>query len=255
MTTLPSYPDLKDASVLITGGGSGIGAALTRGFTQQGAKVAFIDIAEEASVTLVSDVEVETGIRPLFLNVDLADAAAVKQACETAAQENGPVTVLVNNAAWDDRHDISDVNDDYWQKNTAINLRHPFLTVQSTIDGMIAKGVGSIINFTSTSFMLNIGDMPTYTASKAGMIGFTKGLAGKYGQLGIRANCIAPGWVMTARQKELWATPEAVGEFMQRQAIGEELTPEQMVGPTLFLASAASSAITAQTIIADHGVL
>ncbi|MEM1375835.1 MAG: SDR family oxidoreductase [Pseudomonadota bacterium] len=253
--TIPIYPDLKGASVLITGGGSGIGSALTEGFCRQGARVAFIDIAVEESDALVNRLASETGVTPLFLNCDLANADAVAEACAAAMEAHGPVTVLVNNAAWDDRHTLSDIDDVYWEKNTAINLRHPFLTVGATIEPMIAAGGGSIINFTSTSFMLNIGDMPTYTASKAGIIGFTKGLAGKYGPHGVRANCIAPGWVMTERQKELWATPEAVDDFMKRQAIPQELRPDQMVGPTLFLASQASSSITAQTIIADHGVL
>lgn len=250
-----SYPDLKDASVLITGGGGGIGAALTEGFCKQGAKVAFIDVAQKASLALVGRLEEQTRVRPLYFNADLTDRAAVADACKKAAHAHGDVRILVNNAAWDDRHDLADVDEAYWEKNTGINLRHPFYTVQNTIDGMIKAGGGSIINFTSTSFMLNIGDMPTYTASKAGIIGFTKGIAGRYGQDGVRANCIAPGWVMTERQKELWATPEALAEFMKRQAIKTPLQPEQMVGPTLFLASAASSAITAHTLIADHGVL
>ena len=249
------YPDLKGASVLITGGGGGIGAALTEGFCLQGAKVAFIDVAEEASRALVERLDAKTGVRPLYFNADLTDSNAVADACKRAVQAHGAITVLVNNAAWDDRHDLSQVDDAYWEKNTGINLRHPFLTVQNTIDGMIASGGGSIINFTSTSFMLNIGDMPTYTASKAGIIGFTKGIAGKYGQHGVRANCVAPGWVMTERQKELWATPEALADFMKRQAIKTPLEPEQMVGPTLFLASEVSNAVTAHTIIADHGVL
>ncbi|MEO1748211.1 MAG: SDR family oxidoreductase [Pseudomonadota bacterium] len=251
----PIYPDLKDASVLITGGGGGIGAALTEGFCRQGAKVGFIDVAEDTSVALVEKMTLEAGVTPLYFKVDLTDQKAVSDACAKAAEAHGPVTVLVNNAAWDDRHDLSEVDDAYWEKNTGINLRHPFLTVQNVIKGMIAAGGGSIINFTSTSFMLNIGDMPTYTASKAGIIGFTKGIAGKYGEHGVRSNCVAPGWVMTERQKALWATPEALADFLKRQAIKTPLEPEQMIGPTLFLASSASDAITAQTIIADHGVL
>ncbi|MEO1700683.1 MAG: SDR family oxidoreductase [Pseudomonadota bacterium] len=251
----PIYPDMKGASVLITGGGGGIGAALTEGFCRQGAKVAFIDVAQEASAVLVEKMQAETGVAPLYLNTDLTDQKAVAEACAKAAQAHGPITVLLNNAAWDDRHDLLDVDDAYWEKNTGINLRHPFITVQNVIGGMIESGGGSIINFTSTSFMLNIGDMPAYTASKAGIIGFTKGIAGKYGINGVRANCLAPGWVMTERQKALWATPEALADFMKRQAIKTPLVPEQMVGPALFLASSASSAVTAHTLIADHGVL
>ncbi|MEL6436925.1 MAG: SDR family oxidoreductase [Pseudomonadota bacterium] len=252
---LVTYADLKGASVLITGGGSGIGAAITTGFVEQGAHVAFIDIAQEASRALCDQLEADHGNRPLFIKADLADANEVREAVASAAAAHGDINVLVNNAAWDDRHDLSDLDDAYWEKNTNINLRHPFLTVKAVIDAMVKRGSGAIINFTSTSYMLNIGDMPVYTASKAGIVGFTKGVAGRYGPRGIRVNAVAPGWVMTDRQKELWVTEDKLNAFMERQAIPVPLEPPQMVGPCLFLASAASSAITAQTIIADHGVL
>lgn len=254
MSNLPIYPEFKDASVLITGGGSGIGAALTEGFVAQGARVAFIDIAQADSAALCDDMAAKYDNRPLHLNADLADADAIKQAVDQAVTAHGPVKVLVNNAAWDDRHEIEDVDVAYWEKNTAINLRHQFFTIQAVVEGMKAMGGGAIVNFTSTSFMLNIGDMPAYTASKAGIIGLTKGMAGKLGKHNIRVNAIAPGWIMTKRQKDLWVTEESLNEMVGRQSLKHPLQPEEMAGPCLFLASNAASSISAQTIIADGGL-
>ena len=249
------FPDLEHRSVLITGGGSGIGAALTEGFARQGARVAFIDIAEEVSQALCGRVEQATGQRPLFLKTDLRSIPALRDAVAQAVSAHGPITVLVNNAAYDERHDIADVTEDYWDENQAINLRPHFFTAQAVAPGMKEAGGGSIINFTSTSFMINHPDMPSYTAAKAAIIGLTKGLAGRLGRDGIRVNAIAPGWVMTERQKQLWVTPEGLKEHVAKQSIPEVMQPDDIVGPTLFLASDAARMLTAQTLIVDGGYL
>lgn len=249
------HPDLEGRSVLITGGGSGIGAALTEGFLRQGARVAFIDIAAEASEALAERLAAETGNRPLFLRADLRDIDALREAVAKAAEAHGPVGVLVNNAAFDERHEIAEVTVDYWDDNQAINLRPHFFTTQAVAPGMIEAGSGSIVNFTSTSFLINHPDMPSYTAAKAGIIGLTKGLAGKLGPHGIRVNAIAPGWVMTERQRELWVTPERLRDHIERQCIREAMQPDDLVGPCLFLASDASRMLTAQTLIVDAGCL
>jgi galactose dehydrogenase len=249
------FPDLQGKAVLITGGGSGIGAALTEGFVLQGAKVAFLDIAEEASTALCEAVEKRAGARPLFIKADIRDIAALREGVQRAAEAHGPALVLVNNAARDDRHDLAEVTPDYWDNNQSINLRPHFFTAQAVADGMKAAGEGSIINFTSTSFMINLGTMPAYTAAKAGIIGLTKGLAGALGPHGIRVNAIAPGWVMTERQKELWVTEAALRGHLQKQCLREEMMPEDLVGPCLFLASNASRMLTAQTMIVDGGFL
>lgn len=249
------HPDLEGKSVLITGGGSGIGAALTEGFARQGCKVAFIDIAREASERLAARLQDQAGLNALFLHADLRDIDALREAAAEAADAHGPVTVLVNNAAFDQRHDLADVTVDYWDENQAINLRPHFFTAQAVAPGMKAAGGGSIINFTSTSFMINHPDMPSYTAAKAGIIGLTKGLAGKLGPDRIRVNAVAPGWVMTERQRELWVTPEGLSAHVDRQCLKEEMQPSDLVGPCLFLASDASRMLTAQTIIVDAGHL
>jgi len=249
------FPDLKDRSVLITGGGSGIGAALTEGFVRQGSRVAFIDIADEASQSLAERLDREYGNRPLYLNTDLRDIEALRASISRAIEAHGPVTVLVNNAAWDDRHDIDDVTVEYWDKNQSVNLRPQFFAAQAVVPGMRQAGGGSIVNFTSTSFMINQGNFPSYTAAKAGIIGLTKGLAGRLGPEKIRVNAIAPGWVITDRQRELWVTEDGLKSHIDKQVLKEEIQPGDMVGPCLFLASDAARMLTAQTLIVDGGYL
>lgn len=249
------YPDLDGAAVLITGGGSGIGAALVDGFMGQGAKVAFLDIAEQPSLALCDRVEAKIGRRPLYLDCDVRDVDALKRAVAAAEQAHGAATVLINNAALDDRHDIEAVDVDYWENNLAINLRPHFFTAQAVMPGMRAARRGSIINFTSTSYMINHPDMPTYTTAKAGIVGLTKGLAGKLGPWGIRVNAVAPGWVITERQRTKWVTPEALAAHIEGQCIREQMVPEDMVGPCLFLASGASRMVTAQVLVVDGGYL
>jgi NAD(P)-dependent dehydrogenase (short-subunit alcohol dehydrogenase family) len=249
------HPDLAGASVLITGGGSGIGAALTEGFVRQGAQVAFIDVARAASEALCDRLAAETGRRPLFLPADLRDIEALRAAVSAAAAAHGPVGVLVNNAATDERHRLEDVTVAYWDDNQAVNLRPHLFTAQAVAPGMKAAGKGSIVNFTSTSYLINHPGMPSYTAAKAGIVGLTKGLAGLLGPDGIRVNAVAPGWVITERQRANWVTEESLAAHVARQCIREVMAPGDMVGPCLFLASDASRMLTAQTLIVDGGYL
>ncbi|CDX63248.1 Short-chain dehydrogenase/reductase SDR [Mesorhizobium plurifarium] len=249
------FADLDGASVLITGGGSGIGAALTEGFMRQNAKVAFIDIADKPSAALADRLEKELGRRPLYLKADLRDIGALRAAAAKAAEAHGDVTVLVNNAALDDRHAVEDVTVEFWDNNLAINLRPHFFTAQAVAPGMKRAGGGSIINFTSTSYLINHPDMPAYTAAKAGILGLTKGLAGKLGQDRIRVNAVAPGWVITERQRELWVTDEGLAAHVAKQCIKDVMQPDDMVGTVLFLASDASRMLTAQMLIVDGGFL
>jgi NAD(P)-dependent dehydrogenase (short-subunit alcohol dehydrogenase family) len=252
----PNHPDLESASVLITGGGSGIGAALTEGFLRQKAKVAFIDIDRQASHVLCDRLESEFGARPLFLEADLTDIDALRAAAGQAADANGPVSVLVNNAARDDRNNVEDTTPEDWDASQAINLKPQFFTVQAVLPGMKAAGRGAVVNFSSIAYMINGGDYPSYAAAKAGVVGLTKSLAGALGPHGIRVNAIAPGMVVTERQLRLWIDETIIRSHVgTRQCLKERLVAEDMVAPCLFLASDASRMMTAQTLIVDGGVM
>ena len=250
-----TFPDLEDKAVLITGGGSGIGAALTEGFAAQGARVAFIDIAEAPSRALADRLAGTSRHAPLFIHADLRDLEAISRAVAQAEAAHGPTRILINNAALDDRHELLDMSGEYWDANHAINLRPVAFTAKAVAPGMIAAGGGAIVNFTSTSYMLNIGSMPAYTAAKAGITGMTRGLARELGPDNIRVNALMPGWVLTERQRDLWVTPEGLAGHLERQCLKQEIEPLDMVSPTLFLASETSRMMTGQALVVDAGVV
>lgn len=249
------HPDLQDRGVLVTGGGSGIGAALVEGFAAQGAKVAFIDIAEEPSRALAERLSETSAHAVSYFKVDLRDIEATRKAVNDAAEKLGSLSVLVNNAAWDDRHDIDSVTEEYWDNNQAINLKQAFFTCQAVVPHIRKAGGGSIINFSSISFLHNMGGMPSYTAAKAGIIGLSKGLAGRLGPENIRVNTLLPGMIVTERQLELWLDDSNMAAMQDKQCLKRALIAADLVGPCLFLASDASAAITAQTIVVDGGAL
>lgn len=256
MATKPAhFPDLKDRVALITGGGSGIGAALVEGFARQGSRVAIFDIAEAESVALAERLTAETDCAVRFYHTDLRDIDAIRASVSAAAFELGPISVLVNNAGWDDRHDLDSVDETYWDDNQAVNLRHLFFVTQAVAPHMRAAGGGAVVNLSSIAFMLNMPDLPAYAAAKAGIIGLTKSLAGRLGPENIRVNCILPGMIVTERQKRLWLTDDGIESMVARQCLKRVLTAEDIVGPCLFLASDCSASITAQSIIVDGGLL
>lgn len=253
MTRWASYPSLEGKSVFITGGGSGIGAAIVEAFAAQRAKVAFCDIDERCSGELIEALGAQAHARPFFTRCDVRDIAQLRAAIAAAAAANGPITVLVNNAARDDRHAFETVTPDYWDERMAVNLKHQFFAAQAVYPMMQAAGGGSIINFGSTSWMIGQGGMPAYTTAKSAVAGLTRSLARDFGPANIRVNCIAPGWIMTERQKTMWLTPESEAELLRRQCLKRQLQPAEMARIVLFLASDDSSAMTNQTYIADGG--
>ncbi|ASY55485.1 MULTISPECIES: SDR family NAD(P)-dependent oxidoreductase [Sinorhizobium] len=254
--TLPSsqFPDLRDRGVLVTGGASGIGAALVEGFLRQGARVAFIDIAEDAGRALADRLAAEIGQRPEFVRADLRDVEQARSAADAAVAALGPIRVLINNAARDDRQPLEEVTRESWDESLAVNLRHFFFLAQAIAPHMRQAGGGSIINFSSIAFMLNMPEMPAYATAKAGIIGLTKSLAGKLGPDNIRVNAILPGMIVTERQKRLWLTQDSIARMQERQCLKRVLAAEDLVGPCLFLASDCSAAMTAQSMIIDGGV-
>lgn len=248
-----SYPDLKGASVFITGGGSGIGAALTEGFLRQGAKVAFVQRSD--AYAFVAEMTEKTGNTPLFLPCDITDVARLRACVDEAAAAHGPVTVLVNNAANDKRHTAEEVTEEFWDWSQAINLKSYFFACQAVAPGMRAAGGGSIINTTSISYMMGNAGYPAYTTANSGINGMTRSLAREFGPDNIRVNALAPGWVLTEKQLQMWTTPEALAEHMNRMCLKRHLAPEDIVGPMLFLASRTSGAMTGQALVIDGGVV
>lgn len=250
---LPTFPDLNGASVFITGGGSGIGAALTEGFLRQGAKVAFCQRRD--GTAFCDAMEQATGLRPLFLPCDITDIPALEATLAAAATANGPITVLVNNAANDQRHLTEETTEAFFDQSIAINLKAYFFATKAVIAGMRAAGGGSVINFSSISYMMGNAGYPVYTAANSAINGLTRSHAREFGPDRIRVNALAPGWVLTQKQKDLWVTPEGLAAHLARQCLPDTLDPEDIVGGCLFLASKASRAMTGQALVIDGGVV
>lgn len=247
-----TYPSLKDRRILVTGGASGIGASIVRHFAEQGAHVGFLDLDEAAAMVTLAAMPEGSTVR--FAKVDLRDIPALRIAIASLRDQlGGPFTVLVNNAARDDRHAIDDVTPEYWDDRMATNLRHQFFCVQALKPDMIAAGGGSIINMSSNSFLLASGGMPAYTAAKSAVIGLTRGLARDLGPHHIRANIVYPGWIITQRQLDLWMTDEAEEKRANGQCIPDRLHEPDVARMVLWLAADDSRMVTAREFVVDGG--
>lgn len=253
MTGTAVYPSLKDRVVFISGGGSGIGASIVEHFCQQGAKVGFVDLDEAASQELVEAMAAAGHQRPHFVACDLRDIEALRAAIAAIRAALGPITVLINNAANDQRHDMDDVTPEFWDDRFAVNLKHQFFAAQAIYPDMEAAGGGAIINIGSVSWMISQGGMPCYTTAKSAVAGLTRSLARDLGPKNIRVNCVVPGWIMTQRQMDLWLTPEAEADLMERQCLKRKLYPADIAKAVLFFASDDASAFTSQSYIVDGG--
>lgn len=249
------YPSLRGRSVFITGGGSGIGGFLTEGFARQGARVAFVDIAEGPSQALVERIANAGLPRPWYRNTDVTDIPALQGAIRDAAQTMGDFGVLINNVANDDRHNFMEVTPEYYDARIAVNQRPAFFAIQAVTPGMKKLGGGSIINFGSGSYGGKARNMPVYTTAKSSIIGLTRGLAAELGEHRIRINVITPGWIMTQRQIDKWLTPEGELEIQRKQVLPDKMMPEDVVPMALFLASDDARACSAQEFIVDAGWL
>lgn len=251
------YPSLVGRAVLITGGGSGIGASLVEHFVAQGCKVGFLELDAELAKSCADAVEKSTGVRPDYEAADLRDIASMQAAILHLSGRNGPFSVLVNNAGNDDRKPIEAVSPDYWDDRQATNLRHQFFAVQAVIEGMAAAGGGSIINMGSISWMRGAAGLVFYTTAKAAVMGMTKSLARELGERNIRVNSIAPGWVLTERQvvRAKAVYQDKFTEYLEAQCLKEHLLPPDIARMALFLAADDSRLITSQTFIVDGGVV
>ena len=245
------YPSLKDRTVLVTGGGSGIGEAIVRHFVGQGSRVGFIDIDADASKQLLASLTAHASA--CFEHADLRDIGALRRAVAGVREALGPITILVNNAARDDRHAIADVTPEYWDERLAVNLKHQFFCAQAVVSDMIQAGGGAIVNMGSVSWMIGQGNMACYTTAKSAVQGLTRALARDLGPNNVRVNSVVPGWIMTQRQQELWLTPEGEADLMRRQCLKRTLVPDDIARVVLFLAADDSGACTNQSYIVDGG--
>jgi NAD(P)-dependent dehydrogenase (short-subunit alcohol dehydrogenase family) len=245
------YPSLKDRTVLVTGGGSGIGEAIVRRFIGQGSRVGFIDIDVPASKRLLASLPAPESVH--FEPADVRDIDALRHAVAGVRAALGPITVLVNNAARDDRHAIEHVTPEYWDERIAVNLKHQFFGTQAVAPDMIQAGGGAIVNMGSVSWMIGQGNMSCYTTAKSAVQGLTRALARDLGPNNIRVNSILPGWIMTQRQQDLWLTPESEAELMHRQCLKRKLMPDDIARVVLFFAADDSGACTNQNYVVDGG--
>lgn len=243
------FPDLAGRSVLVTGGASGIGEALVRGFASEGARVGFVDLDRAAGEKLAVELEENVAFEP----ADLRDLDALPGVIGRLRAKLGPFRVLINNAARDDRHGIDEVTPAYWRERMATNIDHQFFAAQAVYKDMAEAGGGSILCLGSTSYMQSKDSFAAYKTAKSATLGLTRALARELGDRNIRVNCLIPGWIMTERQVEMWLTPESEAELMRQQCLKRRLLPADIVGPALFLASDLSAGMTAQTIIVDGG--
>jgi NAD(P)-dependent dehydrogenase (short-subunit alcohol dehydrogenase family) len=249
------YPSLRDRVVFVTGGAGGIGAEEVTQFARQGARVAFVDIADDAAAALCGALRDGGCPEPFYQHCDLTDIEALRSAIAAVGRRLGAVTVLVNNAANDQRHAWQDVTPTFWDERMATNLRHQFFAIQAVAPMMKAAGGGSIVNFGSISWHTNHGGMPAYTTAKAAVEGLTKGMARDLGPDGIRVNTVIPGWIMTQRQIDLWLTPEAEKDLMRAQCLKEKVYPVDVARLVLWLASDDSRMCTSQLWVVDGGRL
>jgi D-xylose 1-dehydrogenase len=255
MTRFATYPSLRDRVALITGGASGIGAEMVRQFAGNGAKVAFIDIQDEAAQALVAELAPCTHA-PRFLHCDVTDIPALRHAVAGIARDLGPITVLINNAGNDQRHRSDEVSPESWDRTLALNLDHQFFACQAARPLMRSAGGGAIVNLSSIVWMGGgAGNLVAYSAAKAAIVGMTNSLAREFGEDGIRVNAIAPGAVLTQRQLELWYTDDAqVDAIVARQCLKERLLAEDVARMALFLTADDSRMITKQCFVVDAGL-
>lgn len=247
-----TFPSLKDAPVVISGGASGIGEGIVRAFAAQGSKVGFVDIAVDAGRKLEAELTA-AGAEVMFTPCDVTDIPAYQAAIGGFAQAHGAALALVNNAAHDQRHDWDKVTPEFWDDRIAVNLKHAFFAAQAVLPGMIAAGRGSIINFGSISWMIMTGNLAAYTASKAAMHGMSRSLARDVGKHGVRVNTLVPGWIMTERQLTHWVDDAANKLIDDSQALKGRLYPDDIARMALFLAADDSRMISAQDFIVDGG--
>tara|TARA_B100002051_G_scaffold276680_1_gene326811 strand:+ start:1242 stop:2012 length:771 start_codon:yes stop_codon:yes gene_type:complete len=255
MNEVAIYPSLENKIVLITGGASGIGESIVEHFIMQKSKVVFLDIEDQLAENLINKIYKKYSSKPTYVKCDLKNTNQLKEKINEVSSQIGKISILVNNAANDERHDIDSVTPEYWDDRININLKHYFFASQAVYKDMKDLGKGAIVNIGSFSWMKGIGGMSCYTTAKSAIMGLTRSLARDFGVYNIRVNCVVPGWIITERQKKLWLTPEIEKKQIEDQCIKRMLQPDDISKTVLFFASEQSSGCTAQNYIVDGGIV
>ncbi len=248
-----SYPSLRDRAIVVTGGASGIGAAIVEAFAKQNSRVAFLDIQDDLADQLTQRLLTAGFPSPIYHHCDLRDVETINASVRDILVQFGTVDVLVNNAGNDSRHSIEEVTSEYWDQCMAINLKHQFFTAQALIPAMQKAASGSIINMSSISWSIPSIGLPVYVAAKAAIVGLTRTLAHELGSYNIRVNCVMPGAIQTERQNRLWLTEAYKAEILARQALKRMIMPEEVANLVVFLAADDSAGITNQSFVIDGG--
>lgn len=244
-----TYPSLAEKTVIVSGGASGIGAEIVAAFAAQGSRVGFLDLDAGASAKLADATPGDVA----YEICDLRDIDALRTGLDQLKSRLGPAAVLVNNAARDDRHDWTETSPDFWDERMHTNLRHVFFAIQAVAPDMIAAGGGSIVNMGSNSWWEAGGGFPAYATAKAAVHGLTRTMARDLGEHRIRVNTVVPGWIMTERQKTLWATPEALEKHRARQCLPDLIDPFYVARMVVFLASDDAAMCTANNYMVEAG--
>jgi NAD(P)-dependent dehydrogenase (short-subunit alcohol dehydrogenase family) len=253
VTEYATYPSLRGRVAFVSGGATGLGAEFVSQLAAQGTRVGFVDVQDEPARALAQAVAGRGDPEPLYRHCDVRDIPALRAAIEATGERLGPVTVLVNNAANDERHAVERLSVEEWDDRLQVNLRHHFFATQAVVPMMRAAGGGSVVNLGSISAHIDLMDLPAYITAKAGIEGLTRTLARELGPDNIRVNCVLPGWVMTERQLAHWVTPEAEASIVRNQCLPHKLYPEDVARLVLWLAAADSRSCTAQRWIVDGG--
>jgi D-xylose 1-dehydrogenase len=247
------YPSLRDRVAFVSGGSTGLGSEFVSALAAQGVRVGFADIDVAGAERLLDRLSRTDCPKPLFVEADVRDIAGLRTAIAEVADGLGPISILVNNAANDERHDSQAVDEAYWDNAIAVNLKHHFFAIQAVVPGMRALGGGSIINLGSVSAHTDFVGLPAYVTAKAGIEGLTRTLARELGPDRIRVNCLIPGWIFTERQLAQFVTSETLAKLDQVQSLKDNITPADVARMVLWLAADDSAMCTGQNFVVDAG--
>lgn len=247
--------DLRDRVAVVTGGGSGLGAAISVGFAQAGARVVVLDVNEASAQATVDIIAAQDGAASAR-TVDVTDRAAVDAAADAVVQAHGRVDILVNSAGSAFRSAAEDFPEERFDFIIALNLKGTYLSCQAFGRKMLAAGKGSIINLGSIGSFIAYPWASAYLASKGGVLGVTRALALEWRDRGVRVNAIGPTLMDSPLTRQAAQRTSITADFIKARMLRPRLgMPRELIGAAIFLASDASELVTGHTLMCDDGYL